>query len=127
MTRLEEKQVGETTVTNSRRNVNLDCELLSQSINNADVPQGRKGKDREIVSTILNDLDQLKDGAALKIPLAELTETREKVRSALNLANRKAGLNVATATDANFFYIWNVKKRREEQGVDATARFQPSG
>lgn len=38
-----------------------------KTIVQSDVPQGRKGKHREIVSTILNDLDQLKDGAALKI------------------------------------------------------------
>jgi hypothetical protein len=74
----------------------------------ADVPQGRNGKHKLIVSAILKDLDQLKDGAALKVPLAELVETKEKVRSALNRATRKAGRNVATATDANFLYIWNV-------------------
>ncbi len=74
----------------------------------SDVPQGRNGKHKAIVSAILKDLDRLKDGAALKVPLAELAETKEKVRSALNRATRKAGRNVATATDANFLYIWNV-------------------
>jgi hypothetical protein len=74
----------------------------------ADVPQGRNGKHKAIVSAILKDLDRLKDGAALKVPLAELSQTKEKVRSALNRATRKAGRNVATATDANFLYIWNV-------------------
>ncbi len=33
MTRLEEKRVGKTRVTNSRKNVNPVCEPLSQSIN----------------------------------------------------------------------------------------------
>ncbi len=74
----------------------------------SDVPQGRNGKHKEIVSTILKDLDQLQTGAALKVPLAELANTKEKVRSALNRATRKAGRNVATATDASFLYIWNV-------------------
>lgn len=73
----------------------------------ADVPQGRNGKHKEIVSTILEDLDQLKEGAAIKVPLAELDASKEKVRSALNRATRKAGLKVATATDANFLYVWN--------------------
>ena len=40
----------------------------------ADVPQGRNGKHKLIVSTILRDLDVLKEGAALKVPLAELAE-----------------------------------------------------
>ena len=72
-----------------------------------DVPQGRNGKHKEIVSIILEDLDQLKDGAAIKVPLAELASSKEKVRSALNRATRKAGLKVATATDATFLYVWN--------------------
>jgi hypothetical protein len=75
-----------------------------------DVPQGRQGKHKEIVTLILNDLDQLKDGAALKVPLAELAHSKAKVRSALNCATRKAGRIVATATDTTFLYIWNVKK-----------------
>ena len=76
----------------------------------SDVPQGRNGKHKMIVTAILKDLDQLKDGAALKVPLGELVETKEKVRSALNRATRKAGLKVATATDVDFLYIWNVKQ-----------------
>jgi hypothetical protein len=73
----------------------------------SDVPQGRNGKHKLIVTTILEDLDRLKDGAALKVPLAELAESKEKVRSALNRAIRKAGRKVATATDATFLYVWN--------------------
>jgi P-type E1-E2 ATPase len=40
--------------------------------------------------------------------LAELVLSKEKVRSALNRATRKAGRNVATAADATFLYVWNV-------------------
>lgn len=72
-----------------------------------EVPQGRNGKHKQIVSKILSDLDQVKDGIALKIPLADLVESKEKVRSALNRATRKAGHVVATATDAEFLYVWN--------------------
>jgi hypothetical protein len=80
----------------------------------ASVPQGRKGKHRQIVSTILSDLDKLQDGSAIKVPLAELAESKEKVRSALNRATRKAGRTVATASDANFLYVWNVSASRED-------------
>lgn len=72
-----------------------------------DVPQGRNGKHKEIVTKILSDLDQIRNGVALKVPLAELTDGKEKVRSALNRATRKAGLSVATAADEEFLYIWN--------------------
>ena len=75
-----------------------------------DVPQGRNGKHKLIVTTILKDLDQLKAGAALKVPLAELAQSKEKVRSALNRATRKAGRDVATASDATFLYVWNVSE-----------------
>ena len=73
----------------------------------ADVPRGRNGKHKEIVTRILSDLDQLKDGIALKVPLDELTDSKEKVRSALNRATRKTGRVVATATDSSFLYVWN--------------------
>ena len=74
-----------------------------------DVPQGRNGKHKQVVSKILSDLAQVADGVALKIPLAGLVESKEKVRSALNRATRRAGRKVATATDATFLYVWNTK------------------
>ena len=72
----------------------------------ADVPQGRNGKHKEIVTKILSDLDQSKPGFALKIPLAQLADSKEKVRSALNRATRKSGRNIATASDDAFLYVW---------------------
>ena len=72
-----------------------------------DVPQGRNGKHKGIVTKILSDLDQIAAGMALKIPLAQLPDTKEKVRSALNRASRQDGRHVATASDETFLYIWN--------------------
>jgi len=79
-----------------------------KTMGKTDVPQGRNGRHKQIVSIILKDLDQLNEGSALKVPLAELTDGKEKVRSALNRATRKAGRNVATASDGAFLYVWNV-------------------
>jgi hypothetical protein len=76
----------------------------------SDVPQGRDGKHKLIVTTILKDLDRLGNGSALKVPLAELVQSKEKVRSALNRATRKARRKVATASDAAFLYVWNVSE-----------------
>jgi hypothetical protein len=73
----------------------------------ADVPQGRNGKHKKIVTNILSDLDQIEPGVALKVPLAQLTDSKEKVRSALNRATRKNGRSVATASDGPFLYVWN--------------------
>jgi hypothetical protein len=75
-----------------------------------DVPQGREGKHKLIVTAILKDLDRLGTGSALKVPLTELVQSKEKVRSALNRATRKAGRRVATASDAAFLYVWNVSE-----------------
>jgi hypothetical protein len=74
----------------------------------ADMPQGRNGKHKLIVTAILKDLDALKAGSAIKVPLAELAESKEKVRSALNRATRKSGRKVATAADSQFLYVWNI-------------------
>lgn len=78
-----------------------------QGMRQVDVPLGRNGKHKEIVTKILSDLDQIDPGVALKVPLAQLTDTKEKVRSALNRATRKDGRKVATASDETFLYVWN--------------------
>jgi hypothetical protein len=54
-----------------------------------DVPQRRNGKHKAIVTRILSDLDQLKQGVAIRVPLASLRDSKEKVRSAVNRASRK--------------------------------------
>ena len=78
-----------------------------RTISQANVPQGRNGKHKQVVTQILSDLDQLPAGVALKVPLAELEESKENVRSALNRAIHKSSRNVATASDADFLYVWN--------------------
>ncbi|HUK24156.1 MAG TPA: hypothetical protein VLV49_06215 [Terriglobales bacterium] len=82
--------------------------LNFKTIAQTDVPHGRHGKHRRIVNRILSDLDQMKAGSAIKVPLKDLAESKEKVRSALNRATRKGGLSVATASDEDFLYVWNV-------------------
>lgn len=72
-----------------------------------DVPQGRNGKHKVVVTQIFSDLDQLPPGVALKVPLAALEESKENVRSALNRAIHKGDRKVATASDAEFLYVWN--------------------
>jgi hypothetical protein len=42
----------------------------------ADVPKGREGKHKEIVTQILSDLAQMNDGVAIKVPLKDLAERR---------------------------------------------------
>ena len=71
-----------------------------------DVPQGRNGKHKGIVSSVLAELAELKDGEALKIVLAELDDSKENIRSALNRASHKLNRPLATAADEQFLYVW---------------------
>ena len=92
------------------RNLTKTATMHFKTIVQSDVPQGRKGKHKQIVTTILKDLDGLKADSAIKVPLAELADSKEKVRSALNRATRKAGRRVETASDASFLYVWNASE-----------------
>ena len=79
------------------------------------IPHGRKGKHNLIVSMILDDLEALDPEKAVLIPLAGLEgEKMENVRSALNRATRQRKLQVATATDEKYFYVWRTEPRKAE-------------
>jgi hypothetical protein len=80
-----------------------------QSISQVDVPKGRDGKHKKIVTQLLSDISQLVPGSALKIPLSVLPDTKENIRSALNRATRFRGIEVATSSDAEFLYVWKVE------------------
>jgi hypothetical protein len=73
----------------------------------ADVPHGRSGKHKAIVTRILKELSDLKVDSALQVPLASLMDSGENVRSALNRAAKKSGRKIATAMDTGFLYVWN--------------------
>ena len=79
-----------------------------ESIRQLDVPKGRDGKHKQIVTQLLSDIEQLVEGMALKIPLSALPDTKENIRSALNRATHFKGMEVATSSDAEFLYVWKV-------------------
>jgi len=81
-----------------------------ESIKQSDVPKGRDGKHKKIVTLILNDLAQLEPDRALKVPLAQLPDSKENIRSALNRATHQRGIEIATSSDADFLYVWKSKK-----------------
>jgi hypothetical protein len=77
-----------------------------KSILQKDIPKGRDGKHKKIVSELLDDLERLAHGSALKIPLSDLPDSKENIRSALNRATRQRGMIAATSSDAQYLYIW---------------------
>jgi hypothetical protein len=80
-----------------------------KSILQVDVPKGRQGKHKEIITQILSDIAQLEAGNALKIPLSALPDTKENIRSALNRATRQSGIDIATSSDADHLYVWKAE------------------
>ena len=88
-----------------QKDSDLDQESF-QAILQGEVPKGRDGKHKRIVTRLLTYLDRLKPGMALKIPLSALPDTKENIRSALNRATRQRGIDLSTSSDAEFLYIW---------------------
>lgn len=80
-----------------------------ESVLQADVPKGRDGKHRLIVEELLNDIGQLEEGSALKVPLSALPDSKENIRSALSRATRQREIEIATASDDDFLYVWKTK------------------
>jgi hypothetical protein len=76
-----------------------------------DVPRGRDGKHKKIVTRLLSQIERLKPGTALKVPLTALPDTKENIRSALNRATRQRGIIVATSSDADHLYIWQTDQK----------------
>ena len=79
-----------------------------ESMPQVDVPKGRDGKHKKIVIQLLSDLSQLEDGSALKIPLSELPDSKENIRSALSRATKQRNIDIATSSDEDFLYVWKV-------------------
>jgi hypothetical protein len=82
------------------------------SIQQDEVPKGREGKHKKIISKLLSDIDQLAAGNALKVPLTKLPDTKENIRSALNRATRQRGIDVSTSSDEDYLYIWKTEVKK---------------
>ncbi len=88
---------------------NHELEPRFESILQMHVPKGRDGKHKRIITRLLDDIENLASGSALKIPLSELPDTKENIRSALNRATHQLGIQVATSSDADFLYVWKIE------------------
>jgi hypothetical protein len=84
-----------------------------ESVLQVNVPKGRDGKHKEIVAQLLSDIAQLDHGSALKIPIAELPDTKQNIRSALSRAAIQQEIDLATSSDKEFLYVW--KNGREDR------------
>ncbi|HSY34730.1 MAG TPA: hypothetical protein VK814_03155 [Acidobacteriaceae bacterium] len=80
------------------------------SISQVDVPKGRDGKHKKIITQLLGDIAQLNAGSALKIPLAELPDTKENIRAALSRAASQKKLSIATSSNSDFLFVWKTNE-----------------
>jgi hypothetical protein len=76
------------------------------SVLQSDVPKGRDGKHKRIITQLLSDIAQLDHGSALRIPLTELPDTKENIRSALSRAANQQSLAIATSSNEDFLFVW---------------------
>lgn len=83
------------------------------SVLKVDVPKGRDGKHKQIITQLLSDIAQLGPGSALKIPLDELPDTKENIRSALSRAANQQNINIATSSDADSLFVWKTDGKSE--------------
>jgi TusA-related sulfurtransferase len=81
-----------------------------QSILQVDVPKGRDGKHKQIILEVLESLQELRPGAALKVALDELPDTKENIRAALSRATKQRKMDVATSSDDKHLYIWKINQ-----------------
>jgi hypothetical protein len=77
-----------------------------ESVLQVNVPKGRDGKHKEIITQLLSDIEQLAPGSALKIPLVQLPDSKENVRSALSRAARQQNISLATSSNDDFLFVW---------------------
>lgn len=77
-----------------------------ESMLQIDVPKGRDGKHKKIILQLLSDISQLEPGSALKVPLSDLPDSKENIRSALSRATKQLGIEIATSSDNDYLYVW---------------------
>jgi hypothetical protein len=80
-----------------------------ESMQQSDVPKGRDGKHKKIITQLLSDISHLHHGSALKVPLAQLPDSKENIRAALSRAARLQNLKIATSSNDEFLYVWKVE------------------
>lgn len=81
-----------------------------ESISQAEVPKGRDGKHKQIITQLLSDIGQLTVGSALKVPLADLPDSKENIRSALSRAAAQRELHIATSSNEEFLFVWKTNE-----------------
>jgi hypothetical protein len=88
----------------------VDKDLNFETVGMSDVPHDRKGKHNALISRILQDLERVTPGVALKVPVSALGSQKiENIRAALAREIKKTKLVIGTSIDDDYFYVWRKK------------------
>ena len=68
--------------------------------------RGRRGKHHDLVERILQELETVRPGSALEIPLAGIEIGLANVRSAVHRGATARGLEIETLADEKNFYVF---------------------
>ena len=68
--------------------------------------QGRHGKHHDLTSDIADQIVQLPDGEAMRIPLQDVDVTLPNLRSAISRAMQGRGIEIGTFSDGDNLFIW---------------------
>lgn len=80
-----------------------------EQISVASLRRGRRGKHHDLLKEVLQDLETLRKGQAIKIPLAEIAGvTLANLRSAIHRATTSRRMRVETSSDEHNFYLWKL-------------------
>lgn len=78
----------------------------------AGLKTGRHGKHHSLVQGIVEELETLKPGSALEIPLSEVGGIGlANLRSAVHRAASSNGLNIETVAADGKFYVWKADSK----------------
>ena len=88
----------------------MDGSMRFESVLQVHVPKGRDGKHKSIINQLLSDIARLGPGEALKIPISQLPDTKQNIRSALSRAASQKKIELATSSNAEFLYVWKTGK-----------------
>src|SRR5262249_44769465 len=76
-----------------------------ESVRQLDVLKGRDGKHKQIITQLLSDIAQLDGSSALKVPLADLPDTKDNIRAALSRAAPQRNHTIAPSSTHNSLHI----------------------
>jgi len=100
--------------------VNHRSKAHFETVSQGELPQGRRGKHHAFLSNLIDDLERLPEGRAIKIRMEDFPRsTTADLRSAISRATTQRAIEVATSSDEQFLYVWKPARERKGGAQDA--------